>query len=119
MNIAKTKVMVVGNTPINVNNVLIENAPGYVYHRCQHQRAKIGTVRTKKRKKRELIFFSPPFYKHRPKHGNLVLRNTQFQNHLCPCNDIMLPTSHGQLPLPSTGSWLPSRLRPLDAEQSA
>ena len=31
MNIAKTKVMVVGNTPINVNNVLIENVQGYVY----------------------------------------------------------------------------------------
>ena len=31
INIAKTKVMVVDNTPINVNNVLIENVPGYVY----------------------------------------------------------------------------------------
>ena len=31
MNIAKTKVMVVDNTPINVYNVLIENVPGYVY----------------------------------------------------------------------------------------
>ena len=31
MNIAKTKVMIVDNTPINVNNVLIENVPGYVY----------------------------------------------------------------------------------------
>ena len=31
MNIAKTKVMVVDNTPINGNNVLIENDPGYVY----------------------------------------------------------------------------------------
>ncbi len=31
MNIAKTKVMVVDNAPINVNNVLIENVPGYVY----------------------------------------------------------------------------------------
>ena len=31
MNIAKTKVMVVDNTPINVNNVLIENFQGYVY----------------------------------------------------------------------------------------
>ena len=31
MNIAKTKVMVVDNTPINVNNVLIENVQGYVY----------------------------------------------------------------------------------------
>ena len=28
MNIAKTKVMVVDNTPINENNVLIENVPG-------------------------------------------------------------------------------------------
>ena len=28
MNIAKTKVMVVDNTPINVNNVLIENVQG-------------------------------------------------------------------------------------------
>ena len=31
MNIAKTKVMVVDNTPINVNNVLIENVQGYMY----------------------------------------------------------------------------------------
>ena len=31
MNIAKTKVMVVDNTPINMNNVLIENVQGYVY----------------------------------------------------------------------------------------
>ena len=31
MNIAKTKVMVVDNTPINVNNVLIGNVEGYVY----------------------------------------------------------------------------------------
>ncbi len=30
MNIAKTKVMVVDNTPINVNNVLIENIQGCV-----------------------------------------------------------------------------------------
>ena len=28
---AKTKVMVVDNTTINVNNVLIENVEGYVY----------------------------------------------------------------------------------------
>ena len=31
MNIAKTKVMVVDNTPIKVNNVPIENVEGYVY----------------------------------------------------------------------------------------
>ena len=31
MNSAKTNVMVVDNTPINENNVLIENAQGYVY----------------------------------------------------------------------------------------
>ena len=31
MNISKTNVMAVDNTPINVNNVLIENAQGYVY----------------------------------------------------------------------------------------
>ncbi len=31
MNITKTKVMVVDNTPINVNSVLIENVQGYVY----------------------------------------------------------------------------------------
>ena len=31
MNIAKTKVMVVDNTPINVNNVLVENVHAYVY----------------------------------------------------------------------------------------
>ena len=31
MSIAKTKVMVVDNTPIYVNNLLIENVEGYVY----------------------------------------------------------------------------------------
>ena len=31
VNIAKSKVMVVDNTPINVNNVLIENVEGFVY----------------------------------------------------------------------------------------
>ena len=31
MNITKTKVMVVDNTPINVYNVMIENVQGYVY----------------------------------------------------------------------------------------
>ncbi len=31
INIAKSKVMVVDNTPINVNNVQIKNVPGYVY----------------------------------------------------------------------------------------
>ena len=31
MNIAKSKVMVVDNTPINVNNVMIENVEGIVY----------------------------------------------------------------------------------------
>ena len=31
MNFAKTNVMVVDNTPINLNNVLIENVEGYVY----------------------------------------------------------------------------------------
>ena len=31
MNVAKTKVMVVDNTPINMNDVLIEHVQGYVY----------------------------------------------------------------------------------------
>ena len=31
MNIAKTKVMAVENTPININNVLIQNVEGYTY----------------------------------------------------------------------------------------
>ena len=31
MNIAKIKVMVVDNTPINVNNMLIENVEGFMY----------------------------------------------------------------------------------------
>ena len=31
VNIAKTKVMVVDNTPINVNSMLLENVEGYVY----------------------------------------------------------------------------------------
>ena len=39
MNIAKTNVMVVDNTPINVNNVLIENVQFYAYL-GQHYRLK-------------------------------------------------------------------------------
>ena len=35
-NTAKTKAMSVDNTPINVNNMLIENAEGYVYQGQQH-----------------------------------------------------------------------------------
>ena len=31
MNMAKTNMIVVDKTPINVNNVLIENVEGYVY----------------------------------------------------------------------------------------
>ena len=31
MNIAKTNMMVVDNTPVNVNNVLIEYVRGYLY----------------------------------------------------------------------------------------
>ena len=31
MNIVKTKVVAVDYTPINVNNVVIENVEGYVY----------------------------------------------------------------------------------------
>ena len=31
MNIAKTKVMIVANTTIHANNVLIDNVEGYVY----------------------------------------------------------------------------------------
>ena len=31
MNIANTKVMVVDNTPIKVNNMMIDNVEGYVY----------------------------------------------------------------------------------------
>ena len=31
VDIAKTKVVVVDNTPINVNNVLIDNVQGYMY----------------------------------------------------------------------------------------
>ena len=37
-------------------------------------------------------------------YGDLVLRNTQF------LVVMMLPTSQSELALPSTGSWLPSRL---------
>ena len=40
MNIAKTKVMIVDNTPINVKNVLIENVQGYVYLGQQYRRLK-------------------------------------------------------------------------------
>ena len=46
MNIAKTKVMVVDNTPINVNNVLIENVQGYVYLGQHYTSGKI--TRTKR-----------------------------------------------------------------------
>ena len=46
MNIAKTKVMVVDNTHINVNNVLIGNVPDYVYlgqhYRGQHKTGSFG-----------------------------------------------------------------------------
>ena len=47
MNIANTKVMVVDNTPINVNNVLIENVQGYV---CmgKHYSLKRKRTRTKR-----------------------------------------------------------------------
>ena len=47
MNITKTKVMVVENTPINVNNVLIQNVPGYVYL-GQHYSLKEKNPRTKR-----------------------------------------------------------------------
>ncbi len=42
MNFTKTKVMVVDNTPINVNNALIENRQDYVYLR-QHYSLKEKT----------------------------------------------------------------------------
>ena len=45
MNITKTKVMVVDNIPINVNNVLIENVEGYVYPGKRYSITKI--TRTK------------------------------------------------------------------------
>ena len=47
-NITKTKVMVVDNTPINVNNVLIENVPGYVYLGQQPQGKEPGQRDTTK-----------------------------------------------------------------------
>ena len=36
MNITETNVMLIDNTPINVNNVSIENAEGYVYIPGEH-----------------------------------------------------------------------------------
>ena len=45
-NIAKTKVMVAANTPINVNNMLLQNVQGYVYL-CPHYGLKEKT-RTKR-----------------------------------------------------------------------
>ena len=48
MNIAKTKVMVVDNTPINVNNVLIENVQGYVYLGQHYTTASRKRTRTKR-----------------------------------------------------------------------
>ena len=47
LNIAKTKVMVVDITPINVNNMLIENVEGYV-HVTPHQRNEPGQRDTTK-----------------------------------------------------------------------
>ena len=47
LNIAKTKVMVVDITPINLNNVLIENVEGYV-HLTSHQRNEPGQRDTTK-----------------------------------------------------------------------
>ena len=46
MNIAKTKVMVVDNTPINVNNVLVENAEGYATHTWDNTTASRKRTRT-------------------------------------------------------------------------
>ena len=43
MNIAKTNVMVVDNTPINVNTVLIENVQGYMYEEDETKAIKSKT----------------------------------------------------------------------------
>ena len=42
MNITKTKVMVVDNTPIKVNNVLIENVQGYADIHCEKNEMVMG-----------------------------------------------------------------------------
>ena len=48
MNIAKTKVIFLDNTPINVNNVLIENFQGYVYPTWDNTTASRKRTRTKR-----------------------------------------------------------------------
>ena len=48
MDIAKTKVVVLDNTPINVSSVLIENVLGYVYLRCDNTTASMKRTRTKR-----------------------------------------------------------------------
>ena len=62
MNIAKTKVMVVDNTPINVSNVLIENVQGYVYL-GQHYRLK--EMNQHKQIQRRIMAGWAAFAKHR------------------------------------------------------
>ena len=53
MNIAKTKVMVVENTPININNVLIENVQGYVYATCTWDNTTASRKRTRTKRYNE------------------------------------------------------------------
>ena len=65
MNIAKTKVMVVDNTPINVNNVLIENVQGYVY---VGQHYSLKEKNQDKEIQRRIMAGWAAYAKHRDKH---------------------------------------------------
>ena len=70
MNIAKTKVIVVDNTPINVNNVLIENTEGYVYL-GQHYSLKVknqGRDTTKNHARLDGIRQTPGYLQNQPSH---------------------------------------------------
>ena len=62
INIAKTKVMVVDNTPINVNNVQIEIVQGYVY---LGQRYSIKEKNQDKEIQRRIMAGSAAYAKHR------------------------------------------------------
>ena len=63
MNIAKTNVMVVDNTPINVNNMIIENADGYVY---LGQRYSLNEKNQDREIQRRIMIGWAAYAKHRP-----------------------------------------------------
>ena len=84
MNIAKTKVMVVDNTPINVNNVLIENVQGYVYL-GQHYSLKENN------QDKELQRRIMPGWAAYAKHGDIFKSNLAICLKRQVCNSCVLP----------------------------